>query len=140
MHEGRIEQAGTPEEVYTQPNSRRVASFLGEIEILTGTATAGSVECELGTLPVPAGSGAVSGDVDVLIRPEAIAIEPAAPDAVAAEVVGRSYFGHDQLVELRLDSGKLVRSRRVGHGSWQPGDKVSLRLDGPIDVLPATRS
>jgi iron(III) transport system ATP-binding protein len=97
------------------------------------------VDCELGTLPVPAGSGTVSGDVEVLIRPEAIAIEPVAPDGVTAEVVGRSYFGHDQLVELRLGSGKLLRSRRVGHGAWSPGDKVSLRLDGPIDVLPATR-
>jgi iron(III) transport system ATP-binding protein len=140
MHEGRIEQAGTPEEVYTRPVSRRVASFLGDIEILTGTASAGRVECELGTLPVPPGSGELNGDVEVLIRPEAIAIEGAATDGVTAEVVGRSYYGHDQLVELRLSSGKLLRSRRVGHGAWEPGDRVSLRLDGPIDVLPATRN
>ena len=51
VNEGRVEQAGTPEEVYSRPATRWVAGFLGEIEVLPGVAENGSVSCELGELP-----------------------------------------------------------------------------------------
>jgi iron(III) transport system ATP-binding protein len=134
MHEGRVDQVGPPEEVYAQPTSRRVAAFLGEVEVLSGRARGGRVECELGELPAPAG---LDGAVDVLIRPEAVAI--GAPDngGVSAEIVRRRFFGHDQLIDLRLPSGHVLRSRRLGVKEWEPGSRVSVWVDGPADVLPA---
>jgi iron(III) transport system ATP-binding protein len=134
MREGRVEQAGTPEEIYSRPATRWVGRFLGEIEVVPGEAAAGRVECELGSFSTEHG---VAGTVDVLIRPESIAIGLSGPDGAAgAEVIGRRFYGHDQLVELRLASGRTVRSRRLGFPAWHPGDRVRAWVDGPIDILP----
>jgi iron(III) transport system ATP-binding protein len=138
MRDGVIEQVGTPEEIYSRPASRWVARFLGEIEVIPGRATGGHVECELGSFSAEAG---VEGPVDVLVRPESIAIGISGPEGAAgAEVVGRRFFGHDQLVELRLGSGQMIRSRRLGFPAWHPGDHVRAWVDGPTDVLPREQS
>jgi iron(III) transport system ATP-binding protein len=134
MNEGRIEQVGTPEETYSRPASRWVASFLGEIEVLPGDAAAGRVECELGSLPA---EHDVEGPVDVLIRPESVAIGLSGPqNAADAQVVARRFYGHDQLVELKLPSGRLIHSRRFGFPAWHQGDRVRVWVDGPSDVMP----
>ena len=133
MRDGVVEQAGTPEEIYSRPASRWVAGFLGEVEVLSGDATGGRVECELGAVRAESD---VSGPVDVLIRPESIAIGINGPEGAAeAEVLGRRFFGHDQLVELRLASGQTVRSRRLGFPAWHTGDRVRAWVEGPADVL-----
>jgi iron(III) transport system ATP-binding protein len=134
MRAGRIEQVGTPEEVYSRPASRWVAGFLGEIEVVPGEARDGRVSCELGTLPI---GRHLSGPVDVLIRPESVAIGISGPkDACDAEVVGRRFYGHDQLVALSLPSGQRVHSRRLGFPAWHPGDHVRVWVEGPADALP----
>jgi iron(III) transport system ATP-binding protein len=133
MRDGRVAQFGTPEEIYSRPSSRWVAGFLGEVEIVDGHAEAGRISCELGSFSAEE----ADGPVDVLIRPESIAIGLTGPDRAAqAEITGRRFFGHDQLIELRLPSGKTVRSRRLGFPAWHPGDKVRAWIDGPTDVLP----
>jgi iron(III) transport system ATP-binding protein len=134
MRDGRIEQMGTPEEIYTRPASRWVAGFLGEIELVPGDAANGRVECELGSLPA---EQKTEGPVDVLIRPESVAIGLTSPqNATEAEVIGRRFYGHDQLVELRLPSGRTIRSRRLGFPAWHAGDRVRVWIEGPADVLP----
>ena len=133
MRDGRVAQLGTPEEIYSRPNSRWVAEFLGEVEVVSGKADAGKVSCELGSF----NAEHADGPVDVLLRPESIAIGLTGPDRAAhAEIVGRRFFGHDQLVELQLPSGQVIRSRRLGFPAWHPGDKVRAWIDGPTDVLP----
>jgi hypothetical protein len=82
----------------------------------------------------------LSGDVDVLVRPESLAIDTSAPRSGYAQdalVVSRRFYGHDQLVELELPSGRRVRSRRLGFPAWHPGDRVRVWIEGPADVLPA---
>ncbi len=134
VNEGRIEQVGTPEEVYSRPVNRWVARFLGEIEVLPGEASNGSVTCELGQLPNRDG---LEGEVDVLVRPESLAIGTAEPPdrrSQKATVVSRHFYGHDQMVELRLPSGQTVNARRLGFPAWHPGDAVRVWIDGPADV------
>ncbi|HEX6602765.1 MAG TPA: ABC transporter ATP-binding protein [Solirubrobacterales bacterium] len=135
VNEGKVEQCGTPEVVYSRPANRWVASFLGEIEVLPGTASNGTIECELGQLPNREGH---TGEVDVLVRPESLAIgtiEPPDKRTQKATVVSRSFFGHDQLVELQLPSGAVVKVRRLGFPAWHPGDNVRIWIEGPADVL-----
>jgi iron(III) transport system ATP-binding protein len=133
MRDGKVAQLGTPEEIYSRPSSRWVARFLGEVEVVSGVAAGGRVTCELGSF----GSEEADGPVDVLLRPESIAIGLTGPDhAAQAEIVGRRFFGHDQLIELRLPSGQMIRSRRLGFPAWHSGDKVRAWIDGPTDVLP----
>ncbi len=138
MNEGRVEQVGTPEEVYSRPASRWVAGFLGEIEVLPGTAAAdGRVECELGHVSHRDG---LRGEVDVLIRPESLAVGTVEPGdrkgSLEAKVVSRSFYGHDQMLSLQLPSGRTVRARRLGFPAWHPGDRVRVWIEGPVDVLP----
>ncbi|MDQ3758382.1 MAG: ABC transporter ATP-binding protein [Actinomycetota bacterium] len=133
MNEGRIEQIGSPEEVYSRPASRWVAEFVGETEVLEGRVRDGRAECELGSIP----AGSAQGGVDILIRPESLAVTvQASSRSVPAEVVSRRFFGHDQMLELRLGSGRVVRSRQLGFPTWHPGDRVHVRIAGPADVNP----
>jgi iron(III) transport system ATP-binding protein len=130
MREGRIEQVGTPEEIYERPSSRWLAEFLGDADVLPGTAHEGVVDCELGRFGVPR---ELAGNVHVVIRPESVAIGLGpGSDAV---VVARSFYGHDQLVHLELPSGLRVRSRRLGFPAWHPGDRVRIQVDGPVTAV-----
>jgi iron(III) transport system ATP-binding protein len=134
MREGCVEQCGTPEEVYLRPATRWMATFLGDIEVLPGDAVKGRASCELGSLPIEAH---IEGEVDVLVRPEGLAVGVSGPsNAASAEVVSRRFFGHDQLLGLRLASGRVVRSRRLGYPAWHPGDHVQVWIEGPVEVLP----
>jgi iron(III) transport system ATP-binding protein len=140
MRDGRVEQTGEPEQVYAAPRTRWAAEFLGAVDVLPGRAANDIVTCQLGTFP---GHGAGDGDVDVLVRPEAVGIGPA--DAVGhdgsprarAIVIGRSFFGADQLVHVRLADGTSVTSRRPGYVQWYPGDAVAVWVEGPVTVLAA---
>jgi len=135
---GRVVQTGSPEEVYDRPSSRWVAEFLGEADVLPGTAEGGTVSCELGRFSA---GRELSGAVQVVIRPESVAIghgAGASRDAPEAVVLERSFYGHDQLVHLELRSGLRLRSRRLGFPAWHPGDRVRVWLDGPVNALPET--
>jgi iron(III) transport system ATP-binding protein len=134
MRDGRVEQVGTPEEIYDRPSSRWLAEFLGEADVLPGTAHDGVVDCELGRFGVGAD---LSGRVNVVIRPESVAIGsgPAREPHAEAQVVARSFYGHDQLVHLELPSGLRLRSRRLGFPAWHPGDRVRIWIDGPVTAV-----
>jgi iron(III) transport system ATP-binding protein len=140
MRDGRIEQVGPPEEVYGRPATRWVAEFLGDADVVPGTAAEGVADCELGRFPA---DRALHGTVEIIVRPEGVAIGPDGTDAAAggagraaeARIVGRSYFGHDQLVQVELASGLRLRSRLPGSTAWRPGDLVRVRVVGTVTVL-----
>ena len=137
MREGRIEQVGPPEEVYSRPASRWVAEFLGDADVLPATVRAGTVECELGMLPV---DPQFDGPAEVIVRPESISLTtgpgPGGVTAKKARVVRREFYGHDQLLHLELESGLRLRCRRPGFPAWHPDDHVRVWISGPVTVLP----
>ncbi len=146
MRSGRIVQTGTPEEVYGAPGTRWAAEFLGAIDVVRGTVAGGVVTCELGSFAAPDGT---AGVVDVLVRPESVAVgPPATGDAggngasagngrarAPATVVGRSFYGSEQVLRVELSSGLQLNSRRPSFISWQVGDAVSVWVEGPVTVL-----
>jgi iron(III) transport system ATP-binding protein len=146
MRDGVVEQVGPPAEVYARPAGRWVAEFLGAADVLPGQVTGGEVVCELGRFPA---DGAPDGDVEVVVRPESVVLHPAGDGhgggngngdrarSVPATVVGRSFYGHDQLVRVELGSGRQVQSRSLGHRRWAVGQDVVLVVDGPVSVLAA---
>ena len=139
MRAGSIQQIGTPEEVYSRPRSTWVAGFLGEVNVIPAQAESGHVECELGAVHA---RDELSGPVDVLLRPESLAVGGPGPrnGALEATVVSRSFYGHDQLLEVELPSGRRVRSRRLSFPVWHPGDRVRVWIEGPNTVLPREHS
>jgi protoporphyrinogen oxidase len=52
------------------------------------------------------------------------------------EVISRHFFGHDQLVGLRLASGQRICALRLGYPPWHPGDRVQVWIEGPVEILP----
>ncbi|HEY8546405.1 MAG TPA: ABC transporter ATP-binding protein [Acidimicrobiales bacterium] len=136
MRDGVVEQTGTPADVYATPATRWVAEFLGAADVLPGEVAGDAVVCELGRFPGRAG---LAGEVEVVVRPESVVLHPAdagLPDAaVPGRVVGRSFYGHDQLVHVELASGRRVQSRCLGHRTWAVGQDVGLVVDGPVSVL-----
>jgi len=113
MHNGRLEQAGIPETVFENPESRFVASFLGRASFLPGRVRGDVVETELGVLdatqlngPVDAYDGA---RIDVLVRPDDLAATPASDSAADGQVVHRQYTGPTFVYRVELESGTTVR-------------------------------
>ena len=69
LHRGRIEQCGTPREIYAQPRTAYSATFLGKSNLLRGVVRQGVADCGIFSLPtqLPDGPAVFS------LRPEAIA-------------------------------------------------------------------
>lgn len=122
MDAGRVVQIGTPDEIYRNPVSAFVASFLGRSNILTGTASGMEVKTEFGNLPL---SRAANGAVSLSVRPEQIMLEPD-PDGTAS-VVGREFRGHDQLFWVQ-DGERCMLVISGAGASIDIGAKVRLRI------------
>src|SRR3954451_8931861 len=88
LRDGRLEQVGTREEVYERPQSQWVAAFLGDADVVPGTARDGYAEGEVCRFAV---ATELAGPVELVIRPESVAIghRPARDHDAKAVVVGR---------------------------------------------------
>ena len=125
MMRGTVIQSAPPETLYHRPATREVASFVGEANFLPGTAQNDQASCALGDIPI-VGNG--EGEVDVMLRPEALVLR-ALPNGQAT-VEDREFYGHDQLLKLRLDSGLTLRARLVGGPGFGLGERVAIGVWG----------
>jgi iron(III) transport system ATP-binding protein len=100
MRDGAVVQVGTPETVYYRPADRWTAQFVGEVNLLHGSAEPAGVDTELGffDLAAPAGTGVVR----VAVRPEQLELRADADGN--ATIADREFRGHDVLYRLRHDS------------------------------------
>ncbi len=138
MFGGAIAQVAPPEELYHYPATREVAEFVGEANFMPGTAEGGRLMCALGEVPA---CGECAGRVEAMLRPEALRLRalPAGEDAktgVGATVLAREFYGHDQLLKLRLDSGPVLCSRLGGGPGFKPGERVAVEVRGHALVFP----
>lgn len=131
MFDGQVMQQGRPQDIYVRPATREVASFVGETNFLPGYAQETSVECVLGRLPlaVPA-----HGPVDILVRPEMLLLQPDPQGVGRIEQV--TFFGHDQLLQLRLDDGMQLQARTLMRLDLSPGVQVQIGVQGPVVAYP----
>ena len=120
MLAGKVAQQGPPEDVYRRPATDRVASFLGDANLLPGEVRAGVASTELGDVPTSAADGAGF----VLFRAEDLDLH----EEGDARVVSSEYFGHDQVVTVALASGTTVRARLHARRRLDPGAAVSVRV------------
>ncbi|HVL99091.1 MAG TPA: ABC transporter ATP-binding protein [Egibacteraceae bacterium] len=132
MHAGRIVQQATPEDLYRSPADRTVAAFVGDAELLPGHSVGLSAETDLGMVAL---TGPVQGAVEVVVRPESLVLtKDQTGDAV---VVAREFYGHDQVLHLRLASGRLVRARLGPVTDLLPGDRCRVTVPGCHPAFPA---
>ena len=122
MRDGRVLQVDEPATLYRRPTDCWVARFLGEAEFVAGSAHAGTVHTPLGAFEVPSH---LEGAVEVMIRPESVEVIPDGSDATVSD---REYYGHDQLVTLRMADGSRLLSRIGAYPPISPGDRVGVRV------------
>lgn len=133
--DGEIAQIGTPREVYQQPSSQAVASFLGDAQFLEGVVEDRAMDTSFGTVTlrneVPAGAR-----VTALVRPEMVAIMPAGSSANADfRVRDIGFFGRDQRVVLESREGLTLVARIPADAAYRIGQEVSIRFNQPLHVI-----
>ena len=125
MFKGAVAQIAAPEELYGKPANRRIAEWLGDANFMPANGSGRQVSCELGTLVV---GEAVNGPVELMLRPEWLTIT-GDPDG-SSRVVDREFYGHDQMVLVRLASGTRLRVRTLSGERWEPGQRVTVAAKG----------
>jgi ABC-type Fe3+/spermidine/putrescine transport system ATPase subunit len=124
MNDGRIEQLGTPEEVYRQPASRFVADFIGDSNFFAATVEGDVAQLADGTrAPCRGGSGAGT----IMVRPEAIRLG-GGEGALRGTVVQTSFLGkHVRIaVETGASDAPVIVALHDPSALPQPGDSVAL--------------
>ena len=146
MRDGRIQQLGTPEEVYERPATRFVADFIGEMNVVDGRLVRsedGVAEIDLGAAglvrarcdrTLPAGAGVALG-----VRPSRVALigeggGVGSGGSLAATVRDVVYAGTHRHVVLTLDTGQALTAHVAPDRALTPGDRMvaSFGLDDAI--------
>ncbi|MBT9257884.1 ABC transporter ATP-binding protein [Phycicoccus sp. MAQZ13P-2] len=157
MREGRVEQLGDADAIYSTPVSAYVAGFVGQQNFLDGrVADAGAVETDLGPVRSTRGAPVRPGErVRVAVRPELVRLSSSEPDGtsenrVRGTVIGVAHQGETR--QFLVDAGRghtlLVRvptpaAPRLGVGDpawcrWETDDVHLFPHDGEHSAPPPT--
>jgi thiamine transport system ATP-binding protein len=131
MQAGRLEQAGTPQDIYNRPASPFVAGFVGLTNLVEGTATAAGIETSIGMFPNPDG---VSGPVTVLIRPEGARLAEAGGCTLTGTVLERSFRGRSYRLTLEMKGVRLAFDLPSSEYVPAEGQSVQVCLEGEAVV------
>ncbi|MFE0254475.1 ABC transporter ATP-binding protein [Streptomyces sp. NPDC059010] len=138
MRSGRLEQCAAPAELYGRPATAFVAEFVGTMSRIPGTLVDGGVEVLGRRLPVDGDAPPVS-EVDVLVRPEAVAVR--ADDTSDARVAATSFLGATTRLTVRLADGTEVKADLPAHEGAALGAGAAVSVSLPErPVLVAERS
>jgi len=146
MHEGRIVQQGTPQEIYYRPAERGVAEFLGSTNIIRASVAAWSerdgspvqVDTEFGRWSArcaPAAEPAVGDEVLIGVRPEDVVIlrrdapEGDTPNRIAGTVETVAFGGAVTDIEVEVGGAARIRVQANSRIALAEGDAVRLEID-----------
>ena len=143
MSGGRVEQAGTPREIYEEPATLFVADFLGVSNLIGAEATPDGDACALRvgerTLRALRGETGAHGAVKAMIRPERIVVEAhgsPGENRLPGMVERAVYVGSAHELHVRLVGGDVLKAMIANDGStlaYGEGTPVALYL--PPDAL-----
>jgi putative spermidine/putrescine transport system ATP-binding protein len=139
MRAGQLEQCAEPAELYGRPATAFVAEFVGTMSRIPGTVKEDTVEVLGQRLPVD-GQAPGAGEVDVLVRPEAVRVR--ADGAGTATVVGTAFLGAVVRVTVRLADGTEAKADLPAHEAVElgAGSAVSVSLpERPVLVAERAR-
>jgi iron(III) transport system ATP-binding protein len=145
LRDGRIEQVGTPDDLYRRPATPWVGGFVGEANFVRGrigSAIDGIATDHGDDLPLPGYAATLLGsvpislhgdvpndrsaDVSVLVRPEDVSLLAGG----CALVTNVEYYGHDVRYELELKDGSMLAARTKSGVLHDRGDRVCVRYEG----------
>ncbi|MDX2215201.1 MAG: ABC transporter ATP-binding protein [Oculatellaceae cyanobacterium bins.114] len=141
MRQGKLEQIGTPEEIYRQPTSRFVAEFVTQANFIPAQRSERGWETEVGVFPATddgdSFGGADSGmklTGDVMICQEDLVVEP--DEAGVVVVRDRQFLGREYCYFLQTRSGKLLYARTPATSALLVGTSVKVSAT-QFKVFPA---
>jgi iron(III) transport system ATP-binding protein len=129
MHQGKIEQIGTPQEVYSHPQSRFVAEFVTQANFLPARWDGDVLETEVGCFALGKRSRTMTPceNLELMIRQEDLQVYPAAASPVV--IRGRSFLGRELLYNLRMPSGRELTLRTSNNAPLAIGTPVKVALN-----------
>ncbi len=123
MRQGRIEQWGTPEEIYCAPQSRFVAAFVSQANFLPAQAEGSVCQTEVGPFPMAQPTPQTQGEL--MLREEELMLEPMSnSDLVICE---RQFLGREYRYCLKTPSGQELHTRAVTTTPLAIGTPVRLK-------------
>jgi spermidine/putrescine transport system ATP-binding protein len=142
MSHGRVEQLGTPREIYFHPSTRFVADFIGTANLLPATLVrpgerpqvrVGDLVTGAGSIGSLPGREAMEGDpVSLMVRPETLQVVRERPDGVALPVVVVEviFQGTGILLDLQgPGDAPIVALVPADAVDWRPGDRAYVRWE-----------
>ncbi|BAI74235.1 sulfate transport system ATP-binding protein (plasmid) [Azospirillum sp. B510] len=129
MNQGRIEQIGTPAEVYDHPASAFVYEFLGQVNRFDCTVEGGIARVGGGALAIPT-EGGVQGPAVAYVRPHDLGVTPAS--AGPARISGIHVVGPDARIEIDLAGLTLeaeMDRERLATLGIVAGDRCAVHID-----------
>jgi spermidine/putrescine transport system ATP-binding protein len=137
MEAGRIVQEGDPKQIYRQPATRFVSTFIGDANLLVGRRAGGIVNLNSGgSFPSPGRDG----EVNVMIRPEAMLLNGVG--RISGKLIDTVFLGSFTKLLLKLDDGSEI-AVHLPEGQLEPlpaiGDRVAVNwADGSERCLDAS--
>ena len=140
MSEGRIEQLGTPFEIYNRPKTRFVASFIGTLNVLRARVTdaqAGAIR--IGGQDARVGRqilGADGSDCALALRPEAVSLQDRGDgcNRIGGTVEDVAFLGAVVRIKVGVGAARLGRAR-CNSPAQPPPPRVTLYFS-PDDLVP----
>lgn len=135
MRQGRLEQLGTPEEVYRQPGTRFVAEFVTQANFIPAHRRGQLWETEVGSFEVKTVREADFDIGDLMIRQEDLILKP--DDEGKVVIRDRQFLGREYHYSLVTASGRELKARATGSSPLPVGTKVQLAIAKRIlEVFP----
>jgi iron(III) transport system ATP-binding protein len=143
IHAGRLQQYGTPSEVYSEPANRLVADFMGHVNLLPakiervangiGSLTVGGLRLDA-VLP----GGLKPGDEpDIAVRPENVILQRGGNNGVRAKVRDRTFLGNINEYVVTLETGHAIRVQTHPNDQFAVGDEVGVAFDAThVSIFP----
>ncbi|WP_116654468.1 ABC transporter ATP-binding protein [Pelagibacterium sediminicola] len=139
FREGAVEQIGTPAQLYNNPGSEFVATFLGDSNIFSGTVRGGQFTLDQGEVRFAPLEGTPDGVAKIMVRPENVNLsaDPAAAANAVRVTVGDVVFSGATLRVEGVDASGaqlIARTRtdgvvpKIGDSVWFCWDRASTRL------------
>jgi spermidine/putrescine ABC transporter ATP-binding subunit len=117
MNAGRIEQIGSPDDIYNCPRTRFVADFIGEINLFEGTWQDGTFVSN--GIVLPAQAEARSGAGTIAIRPERVRLTDGA-GVLTGTIKVRTFVSGQMIYRIALQDGKELTVKEASSGTPRP--------------------
>ncbi len=127
LNNGRLEQVGTPEEIYHRPISRFVANFVGRADFVHGRIEGESVVSDIGIFKCGDAIPCNTQDVELMIRPDDV--DFVLDSQGNASIIETEFLGADIIYKIALLNRHVIHSIKPSTKIFSVGSQVSITVD-----------